>query len=288
MKPWTETVMKIEAELSVPTGKAQLAHFNMSLPVDRTLCLENTYRLDLSLTPRPENARGRYRNHGSLQHFKKLGSLFLLPAGEALQTKTDGCTSQASLLCYLKPESLHQWFDDELPWTHQRLDACLDIPEVNIHKVLLRLVAELRHPGFASETMVELLIAQLSIELGRYCVSATDNLFTGGLAPWRLRLIEERLRDLEEPPSLEELANLCGLSVRQMTRGFRDSRHCSIGDYISQHRINQAKQLLAGEMSIKAIACTLGFSSSSSFCFAFRRATNETPGQFRQRLRSAH
>jgi AraC-like DNA-binding protein len=96
----------------------------------------------------------------------------------------------------------------------------------------------MRHPGFASEMFVELIAAQLAIEL-------------------------------------------CKLSVRQLTRGFRVSRGCSIGDYVANNRIERAKRLLASAQSIKTIAYSLGFNSSSGFCFAFRRATGMTAGEFR-------
>jgi AraC family transcriptional regulator len=107
---------------------------------------------------------------------------------------------------------------------------------------------------------------------------------TGGLAAWRLRLIDERLREIRAAPTLEELAKLCNLSVRQLTRGFRASRGRSIGEHVAQCRIENAKRLLATDESVKAIAYSLGFSSPSSFSFAFRRATGETPREFRQRL----
>jgi len=48
--------------------------------------------------------------------------------------------------------------------------------------------------------------------------------------------------------------------------------------------MQHAKRLLASDQSIVSIATDLGFASSSNFCFAFRRATGRTPGQFRQSL----
>jgi AraC family transcriptional regulator len=74
------------------------------------------------------------------------------------------------------------------------------------------------------------------------------------------------------------------LSVRQLTRGFRVSRGCSIGDHVAQSRLTNAKRLLATEQSVKAIAYSLGFSSPSSFSYAFRRSVGETPRDFRQRV----
>ena len=40
----------------------------------------------------------------------------------------------------------------------------------------------------------------------------------------------------------------------------------------------------SGTQSVKAIAYSLGFSSPSSFSYAFRRSVGETPRDFRQRV----
>ena len=139
------------------------------------------------------------------------------------------------------------------------------------------------HPGLAATKMLELLGAELAIELGRYCYEVAERPVTGGLAGWRLRLIDERLDESLAPPSLQELADLCSLSVRQLTRGFRVSRACSIGDYMEQRRMEAAKRLLMEGESVKSIAFAMGFASPSSFTFAFRRAVGTSPSTFRQR-----
>jgi len=179
---------------------------------------------------------------------------------------------------------MRAWLQRDLEWTDRRLAAILDIPDANIRGLLLRLAEEVRHPGFASAVLVELICAQIAIELGRYCAAVIEGPMTGGLAPWRLRMIDERLREVQAAPSLAELAELCQLSVRQLTRGFRASRGCSIGDHVAHSRLEQAKRLLAGDQSVKAIAYSLGFSSPSSFSYAFRRLLGDTPRQFRQRV----
>ena len=40
--------------------------------------------------------------------------------------------------------------------------------------------------------------------------------------------------------------------------------------------------MLRGEGSVKTIAYAMGFRSPSSFCHAFRKATGQTPQQYRQ------
>ncbi len=272
----------IEAELHAPVADAQIVHFELAQPIDTVMRDEGVYRFNLSLTPRMRNARACYSNRWSKQRFERLGNLFVAPPGETMQARSDG-GQQTSIVCDLRPELIRNWYGSELQWTDRRLQAGLDVSDTNIRRLLMRLVEEMRHPGFASEMLVELVAGQMAIELGRYCNNINDNPITGGLAAWRLRLIDERLHEVREPPTLEELASLCKISVRQLTRGFRESRGTSIGEHVVSCRLDHAKRLLSTDTSVKAVAYSLGFSSPSSFCYAFRKATNETPQEFRQR-----
>jgi AraC family transcriptional regulator len=176
--------------------------------------------------------------------------------------------------------------EQDLAWTGRQLEASLDIRSRSVRRLIVQLGHETRHPGFASVMATELIAGQIGIELIRYGSSLTERRAKGGLAPWRLRIIDERLAELPAAPSLAELARLCNLSVRQMTRGFRASRGYSIGDQVVQSQIDHAKRLLATEESITSIASSLGFGSPSSFSAAFRRATGVTPRQFRKNERA--
>jgi len=274
----------IDAELQVPVAITQLAHFHHAGPLDHTMRERDMVWLDLCLTPRPRNARACYASRWSPNRFERLGKVFVLPPGESIKVRNEGGPAHTSVLCHLRPEALSEWFDGELSWSDRHFEASLDVRDVNIRNLMLRLGQELRQPGFASQTMVELIAAQIALELRRYSLRLEENAARGGLAPWRLRLIDERLQEEREAPTLTELAALCKLSVRQLTRGFQASRGHSIGQHVANSRLEHAKRMLAGDHSVKHIAYSLGFSSPSSFCCAFRRATLETPGQFRQRL----
>jgi AraC family transcriptional regulator len=276
--------MTVEAELRVPSATVQLVNFQFFEPVSGPMREVEDYRLDLCLTPRPRNARVCYSDRWSPQRYEPLGPVWLVPPGERLATCSDGGRRQRSLVCHMRTDQMRTWLRRDLEWTDRRLMAILDIPDANIRGLLLRLAEEMRHPGFASEMLVELICAQIAIELGRYCAAVNEGPVSGGLAPWRLRLIDERLREVQAAPSLAELAELCKLSVRQLTRGFRTSRGCSIGDHVARSRLEHAKRLLASDQSVKAIAYSLGFASPSSFSYAFRRLLGETPRQFRQRV----
>ena len=280
--------MQVEAELRAPVATVQLVQFEFLEPPDNIFRKDDSYSLDFCLTPRPRNARACYPDRWGSKRFEPLGHVFLVPPGESMLARSDSTGRQLSLFCQFRREAMGEWIEEELAWTDRHLAAGLDIRDANIQSLLMRLVQEVKHPGFARDMLVELITAQLAIELTRYRQASGEVAASGGLAPWRLRLIDERLAQAGAVPTLEELARLCGLSVRQLTRAFRVSRGRSIGDGVADSRTGQARRMLATDQSVKAIAYTLGFASPSSFCYAFRRATGETPGHYRQRLRKQH
>ena len=277
-----EATIIVDAELRGPAAVAQIVRYDIPAPTQPTLCDPDCYQINLCLTPRPLNARACYHRHWGPHRFERLGDIFLIPPGEALHIKGDS-GRQASLLCFLDRAAVNAIIGHELAWTDAKLLATVDLTSARIRALLFRLTQEVRHPGFAAERMLEFLTGELAIEIARFCLEVDERPATGGLAGWRLRLIDERLADDPTAPALGELADLCNISVRQLTRGFKVSRGCSIGDYIESRRMEAAKrQLVAGE-NVKTIAFAMGFSSPSSFTFAFRRAVGISPSQFRQR-----
>lgn len=275
-------VMTVDAELNLPAATVQVVRFDITQPSE-TLVRRDYYWLDLALTPRPSNSRACFKDHWAPHRFEPLGRVFVAPPDEAMQVKGDS-GSQVSILCLLAKDMFQRWLGQELEWTDRRLEATLSVPSEEVQNLLLRLGQEARNPGFASHAYSEAMAMQIAIELNRYYLALDRDTATGGLSGWRLRLIDERLREVCSPPTLTELATICGLSIRQLTRGFRTSRECSIGDYIARTRIDNAKRLLTNGESVKSIAYSMGFGSPSGFCYAFRRATGHTPRQYRVQL----
>jgi len=280
--PARKPTMEIDAELEAHGILARIVRFAIPEPTATLHEVAEGYHVNMCLTPRPPASRGGFRKRWGPHRFERLGDIFLLPPGEELYVKGES-GRQASLICTIAPELVHEVIGRDLEWDDQHLAATLDISSAQVRALLFRITAEIRHPGLAATRMLELLGAELAIELGRYCYEVAERPVTGGLAGWRLRLIDERLADNLEAPALQDLADLCGLSIRQLTRGFRVSRACSIGDYVEQRRMEAAKRMLMAGESVKSIAFAMGFSSPSSFTFAFRRAVGTSPSSFRQR-----
>jgi AraC family transcriptional regulator len=275
----------IEAERAIGLGCSRIVHKSWNGPID-VVGTANTHHLELSLLPSDGPARGCFPNDWGPHRFEPFGEVFLLPASHTVHARSD-CRQQISVVCSFEPEAVGRWFDGDLEWTAERLKGSLDVASANVRALLFRIGEELRRPGFASDTMIELLAAQAVVELSRYLMGIEERSADGGLCPWRLRRIEERLMAAGPPPSLSELAVLCGLSVRHLTRAFRVSRGRSIGSYIADHRIKQAKRLLSEGLSVKAVAYSVGFSAPSNFAAAFLRATGETPRHYKERLARA-
>ncbi len=270
-----------EVELKLPVGRARILHF-VDQSVDISGC-PSGYRVDLSLTPRPRDSGVCFSERWDAHRSKPIGSLYVLPPGQPVSARGH-CGRHSSIVCDIEPEAIDTWFDGDVRWTHRRLEALLDIASPNLRTSLRRLGEELRHPGFASAAICELLVAQVAIESARHCNAVEAVRTRGGLPAPKLKLIDERLAEVGAAPTLSELALLCNLSVRHLTRGFRVSRGCSIGEYIAQNRLDHAKRLLATTISVKAVSYSLGFSTPANFSTTFRRATGESPRQFRERL----
>jgi AraC family transcriptional regulator len=284
MPPEAAAESSFEAELPLGQASARILRISeRDEPASHVFQRDDHYWLDMCLTPRPEKARGCYPERWGSHRFERLGEIFLVPPGEALHVMTERGENQVSIVIEIEAKAVDRWLDHDLEWTDRRLEAGLDIVHPHIRSCLMRLAGETREGGIGSPMLGELIAGQLAIEVARYCEAIGEGPTVGGLASWRLRRIDERLHQPGEPPALRELAAICNMSIRQLTRGFRSSRGCSLGDHIAQTRIEMAKRYLASDDSIKSIAFALGFASPSSFSYAFGRATGLTPSRFRSR-----
>lgn len=89
-------------------------------------------------------------------------------------------------------------------------------------------------------------------------------------------------RHYAKPLTVERLADLAGLSRFHFIRAFRASVGHTPHRYLRDRRIERAKELLiTTPMPVTEICDTIGFHSLGSFSSLFRRATGETPAEYR-------
>lgn len=94
-------------------------------------------------------------------------------------------------------------------------------------------------------------------------------------------------QNLREPFDLTKLSSRVGLSERQLLRRFKASVGMTPLSYQQQQRCTSACELLQQtNLSIADVGAAVGYSDASYFIRIFRRLSGQTPGQFRQKVRS--
>ena len=90
------------------------------------------------------------------------------------------------------------------------------------------------------------------------------------------------VQDLEQPPSLLELAQQAEMNDFKLKRGFRHVFGTTVFGYLHQCRMEKAQQLLETNAdSIAQVAQTVGYASPSQFSAAFKRKFGISPKAYK-------
>jgi AraC-like DNA-binding protein len=93
--------------------------------------------------------------------------------------------------------------------------------------------------------------------------------------------------NLSQEPRLAEVAQACGLPVRQFVYAFRNSVGAPPFRWLRAYRIERTKHLLRHtQLSLAAIGQECGFADQSHFTRSFFEATGTTPGAWRRQCGS--
>jgi transcriptional regulator GlxA family with amidase domain len=105
-----------------------------------------------------------------------------------------------------------------------------------------------------------------------------------GIGDGKLIAVLSRMEDaIEEPVRREELAELAGVSVRQLERLFRSKLGCTIKEHYLRLRLDRARALLTEtSLPVSEVAVACGFVSASHFADAFRRRYATSPTEARR------
>jgi AraC family transcriptional regulator len=238
------------------------------------------HRFDLSLSPRPTGAQGCFPD--VFQERQKLGKILFLPAGYRFHGEGNPGRQQ-NLCVFLRAN--HAFGDQEEFGEHLSavLQHCINLRSDTIKGILLRIGQELQTPGFASGLLLDGLGTTLLAETIRLLHELRRTITRkGGLSPWRMAAIEERVLGGETVPTLNELADICRLSRRHLFRAFREESGKNLGEFVRHMTIERAKtKLRMSEQPIATISASLGFQNAAAFSTAFRRVTGESPRDYR-------
>lgn len=152
----------------------------------------------------------------------------------------------------------------------------------------LKLTKLIESAGADNRLYLEALGAVLAHELARLepGTNFVRPLVRGGLAAWQQRIVTDYIEEhLDQQISLATLAQLVRLSPYHFCRAFKQSFGIPPHRFHTGRRIERAKTLLAKPSpSVTDIGMEVGFSQTSSFTAAFRRATGFTPTGYSRSL----
>ena len=104
-------------------------------------------------------------------------------------------------------------------------------------------------------------------------------------APMMIRVIRELVRQRPDLPlTVKELAAAARLTPNHLTTSFRDYTGQSFTDYLLEQRMIRAKKLLSDlTLNIAEVARQVGFEDTCYFARRFRKATQLSPRDWRNR-----
>lgn len=155
--------------------------------------------------------------------------------------------------------------------------AVLDDPEVAVrleraHRALM---------GQGLTLGAEALLAEaLGLLFARYKRGALSLERSPGREPV-VRVVRFLRQDPARSVSLEQLAQLSGLSRFHLVRAFREHTGLPPHLYQLQLRVELSKALLRGDQPLAQVALEAGFADQAHFTKAFKRIVGVTPGAYR-------
>ena len=141
-----------------------------------------------------------------------------------------------------------------------------------------------------------LALDQFSLILGAHLLQQygvlkkTGRRSKGGLAPWQKRRASELLHEnMHGRIRLSDIARQCGLSISHFARSFKASFGTSTHQWLTQHRIDHAKQLMSQtSMSLIDVAIQSGFNDQAAFTHTFHQLVGVSPGRWRRHYMTRH
>ncbi|PIE00325.1 MAG: hypothetical protein CSA81_13845 [Acidobacteria bacterium] len=101
----------------------------------------------------------------------------------------------------------------------------------------------------------------------------------------RIRMAADILvRQMKSPPTISALAMQVGMSSTKLKKGFKQIFGTTIGQFLLQHRMNHARELIINrQVDVTQAAFSVGYSNVSHFIHYYKKMFGVTPGRDKQR-----
>jgi len=188
---------------------------------------------------------------------------------------------------HLYPEVLKDLYKIDLPVGKSQQKDHAKKPIIASNILIVKFIDSLEfyfeNPLLVNDDLLELKIKELMLLFIHTKHINSVGALVGNLTSTKSVKVE-KVVDLHLYTNLkvEELAKFCKLSVPEFEKAFKKEFEMSPTDYITEKKIEKAKELLNfTKLSIKEITKKVGFSDILSFTKLFKKKTNIAPTSFR-------
>jgi AraC family transcriptional regulator len=207
------------------------------------------------------------------------GSIHVIPAGSSVRWCREG--SRDALLIDLEPSLIARVATEafELDPSRTMLPPLYGVNVPELRSAMLAVDAELRAGGAGGSLLAESFANILAVHLIRH-VTGTRRLKAAadGVLPRPKvrRVIEYIMENLENNPTLQQMARVVHLSSYHFARQFKAATG------LAPHQFAQNLLRTNGELGLAEVVFSSGFANQSHFCFHFKRIAGVTPRRFRE------
>ncbi len=280
---WSENGL---SQFSIPTPrwKNLKLQYLQNPPGEGSCCFEGEHALFISLAPRPieyVQIQDGKTHTGLYQR----GDILITPANTPLFVRWSG--DENCLQIRLTTEFLQSIAKETLDRDPDRLELLpgFQIRNPQIEACAMMLLAEFQQEHFDNGLYLDSLTNVLAVNLLRHHTASKPQLpiYEGGLSPRQLSQVLDYIDTyLDKNIKLADLAQLLDMSSFHFSRLFKQSIGMTPHQYLSQQRVERAKELLKQtDRLIIDIALECGFSSHSHLSKQFRQFTGMTPKAYR-------
>lgn len=192
---------------------------------------------------------------------------------------------------YLSPDLLADTAAAAFDRDYERFEMVnrLDTADPTLRALADAIASEIRHPGAASQLLIDSLTQALSLHLLRAHHADCGRLLfrtdaTERLTPIQRRLVVEQIETrLAENVRLADIARAAGLTETILLKRFRATFGTSPHQYFVQRRVDRAVDLIrTTAMPLAEIAHATGFSDQAHMNRMVKKCRGQTPGALRR------
>ncbi|MDG2193759.1 MAG: AraC family transcriptional regulator [Polaribacter sp.] len=89
------------------------------------------------------------------------------------------------------------------------------------------------------------------------------------------------ISNMIDPPSLQELANAVGLSLKKLKEGFKQIYGDTVYSFLFEYKMEHARKLLeSNQHNVNEVGLRVGYSTASHFIAAFKKKFGTTPKKY--------